>query len=167
MFSSYKYLFIRNFHIGIFTKKSFVRVCLHKLLALYCKIVSTIGFYMAQLYDFSGVWHCAYDYTSSTTAGKFTSEYDAKVHSIGNQVIIQSIPNDFGDYIFIKLVRDNRILTGDWYEQTSPKGRYKGAIYYGALQLIISEDGNKMNGKWVGFDRQMNVRSNNWRLEKK
>jgi hypothetical protein len=117
---------------------------------------------MARGYDFSGIWHSVYDYTSSSKPGTFQSESDVKIQAVGNQVIIQSTPNDFGDYILIRLTQDDRILTGSWYEQTSPKGSYKGVGYYGAIQLILSEDGNEMRGKWVAFDRQMNVRSDNW-----
>ncbi len=119
---------------------------------------------MAKQYDFSGIWHTVYDYTSSARPGHFKSEYDVRIHSVGNQVIMQSVPNDYGDYILLRLTQHDRILTGTWFEQTSPKGPYKGVAYYGAIQLIISEDGNSMQGKWVGFDRQMNVRSDNWQL---
>lgn len=119
---------------------------------------------MAKVYDFSGIWNCVYDYTSSSRPGNFKSEYEARIQSIGNQVIVQSIPNDYGDYVLLRFTQDGRILTGTWYEQTSPKGPYKGVAYYEAIQLIISEDGNSLNGKWVGFDRQMNVRSDNWRI---
>lgn len=119
---------------------------------------------MTKAFDFSGVWHSVYNYTSSSKPGSFTSEYDVKIQSIGNQVIMQSIPNDYGDYVLIRATQDDRVLTGTWHEQTSPKGPYKGAAYYGAIQLVISEDGNSIDGKWVGFDRQMNVRCDNWKL---
>jgi len=121
---------------------------------------------MADKYDFSGIWHNTYNYTSSARKGNFISEYDVEIHSVGNQVIMQSIPNDYGDYVLMRFTQDDRILTGTWYEQTSPKGPYKGVGYYGAIQLIISEDKNSMHGKWVGFDRQMNVRSDDWKLER-
>ncbi len=121
---------------------------------------------MAHEFDFSGIWHSIYDYTSSSKPGNFTSEYDVKIQSIGNQVIVQSIPNDYGDYIIMRLTQDNRILTGSWYEQTSPKGPYKGVAYYGAIQLVVSEDEARIEGKWVGFDRQMNVRCDRWVLHR-
>lgn len=121
---------------------------------------------MAKDFDFSGVWHSVYTYTSSSKPGSFESTYNIKIQNIGNQIIMQSIPNDYGDYVLLRCTQDGRILTGTWYEQTSPKGPYKGVAYYGAIQLIVNKDGNTMSGKWVGFDRQMNVRSDNWTLTK-
>lgn len=119
---------------------------------------------MSDKHDFSGIWHSVYNYTSSAKPGNFESAYDVKILCVGNQVVIQSIPNDYGDYVLLRLTQDNRILTGTWYEQTSPKGPYKGVAYYGAIQLVISKDGNSISGKWVGFDRQMNVRSDDWKM---
>lgn len=119
---------------------------------------------MADEFDFSGIWHAKYHYTSSAKPGRFVSEYDVKILNVGNQVIMQSVPNEFGDYVLLRLTQDGRILTGTWHEQTSPKGPYKGVAYYGAIQLIVSEDGNTISGKWVAFDRTMHVRSDDWEL---
>jgi hypothetical protein len=119
---------------------------------------------MAKDYDFSGIWHSVYDYTSSSKPGRFKSESDVKVLKAGNQVVVQSIPNEYGDYFLMRLTLDGRILTGSWHEQTSPKGPYKGVAYYGAIQLIISEDGNTLAGKWAAFDREMNVRADDWTI---
>lgn len=119
---------------------------------------------MSKKFDFSGIWHGAYEYTSSAKPGTFTSEYDFKIISVGNQIIMQSIPNDYGDYIFLRLTQDDRVLTGTWHEQTSSKGPYRGVAYYGAIQLVISEDGKSMTGKSVGFDRTNHVRSQDWEV---
>lgn len=119
---------------------------------------------MAQDFDFSGIWHSVYHYTSTSIAGEHTSEYDLKAYRAGNQIVMQSLPNQEKAYILLRLTLDGRLLTGTWHEQTSPTGPYKGVTYYGALQLVISEDGRSMKGKYVGFNRKMYVQSGDWEL---
>lgn len=119
---------------------------------------------MATKLDFSGIWHSVYWYTSSAKEGEFTSEYDVKILQKGNNLVVQSIPDKTGAYIVVRLSLEGRIATGTWEEHTSPGGFYKGAIYHGAVQLIVDEDGNSMHGKYVGFNRLMKVLSNDWTL---
>jgi hypothetical protein len=45
---------------------------------------------------------------------------------------------------------DGRLATGTWYENTSMEGDFKGMAYSGAGQLLISEDGQSMEGMWAG-----------------
>lgn len=117
--------------------------------------------------DFSGTWHSAYRYTSSAREGEFTSEYDVKILREDDHLVVQSLPNDEGSYILMRLSLDGRIATGTWEEHTSPTGDYKGVIYHGALQLVVDEDGNGMHGKYVGFSRNMHVLSNDWSMVRK
>lgn len=110
-----------------------------------------------QDFDFSGTWHSTYTFTTPSPDADFTDEYDVQIHRAGNQVIIQSLPNDKGSYILLRLTLDGRILTGTWYEQTEPTGHYKGVTYYGPLQLVMDEDGNAMRGQWLGVDEHMKM----------
>jgi hypothetical protein len=59
---------------------------------------------------------------------------------------------------------DGSILTGTWVEHTSPDGHYRGAVYHGALQLVLDPTGRKMTGRWVGFGRDHEVNSGPWEL---
>jgi hypothetical protein len=46
------------------------------------------------------------------------------------------------------------------------RGRhYEGAVYHGALQLILDSAGTSMRGKWVGFDKESQVGSGPWTLD--
>ncbi len=119
---------------------------------------------MSQEVDFSGIWHSVYHYTSTAKPGTFTSEYDVKIYQAGNQLVIQSVPNEAGSYLLLRLSIDDRILTGTWHEQTSPTGGYKGVTYYGAVQLIIDEDGAAIRGEYVGFNRKMFVQHGKWEI---
>lgn len=112
---------------------------------------------MTQDFDFSGVWESSYSFTTPSPDSDFTDSYKVKIHKTGNQVVIQSVPNDSGSYILLRLTVDGRILTGTWYENTAPSGHYKGVVYYGPIQLILDEDGKAMRGQWLGVDDHMKM----------
>lgn len=57
------------------------------------------------------------------------------------------------------------IATGTWTEHTAIDGYYQGAVYHGALQLIVDPSRRSMAGKWVGFDKELNVDSGPWALD--
>ena len=72
---------------------------------------------------------------------------------IGNQVVLQSIPNAGGSYILVRLMVDGIFAAGSWTENTEPTGEFGGMIYSGVVQLIVSDDCRTMTGKWVGVGR--------------
>lgn len=119
---------------------------------------------MAEGFDISGIWHSTYRYPSSSRKGVFVGEHDVQLFGAGNEIVIQSLPNDTGSYLLLRLVLDGRLLTGTWYEYTSPGGHYKGAMYYGGIQLVLDEDRNTLRGKWVGHTKDMTVESGDWEI---
>lgn len=108
-------------------------------------------------YNFSGIWRSSYSFSSSSPDAEFTDAYDVHIHRAGNLLIIQSVPNNKGSYILLRLTIDGRILTGTWYETTAADGHYKGVTYCGPLQMIMDEDGNAMRGMWVSADDDMKL----------
>jgi len=112
---------------------------------------------MAKDFDFSGTWRSSYTFTTPSPDADFTDTYEVQIHEAGNQLVIQSLPNDEGSYILLRLTLDGRIATGTWYEHTSPKGHYKGVMYYGPLQFVMDEDGNALRGNWLGVDDNMKM----------
>jgi hypothetical protein len=58
----------------------------------------------------------------------------------------------------------SKVVTGTWEEQTAKEGHYKGAIYQGAAQLILSDDGDSLKGKWVGFGKNLEVNTGDWEI---
>lgn len=103
--------------------------------------------------NFEGTWHSTYWYPSNTHSGEDTSEYDVVAKLADGQLVLQSKPTENGAYILIRLSIDDDIATGTWHETTAPEGAFKGMVYSGALQLIISKDSKTMEGKWVGIGR--------------
>jgi hypothetical protein len=104
--------------------------------------------------QFSGIWHSTYWFPSNNHDGEDTSEYDLEVFQRGNKLNAESLPSAIGDHMTLNLTLDSRLATGSWLENTSDTGEFAGMVYTGALQLIVSEDGNTLEGKWVGVGRE-------------
>jgi hypothetical protein len=113
---------------------------------------------MAQLDDFTGIWHCTYWYPSNSYPGtEETSEYDVSAEQTGNQLVLQSLSNPIDAYIFIRLMIDGVFASGSWTENTSPTGEFAGMVYSGVVQLLIDDDRKRMIGKWVGVGRNLEM----------
>ena len=58
-------------------------------------------------------------------------------------------------------INDNRYLTGFWYH---PIQTYR---YHGAFQMLISSDGNHINGQWIGFSyTSEKINNGNWKFKR-
>ena len=58
---------------------------------------------------------------------------------------------------------DGFTATGTSEEKTSPTGYYKGAVYRGAVQLLV-ESGGRMTGRWLGFGKNFQINNGEWAL---
>jgi hypothetical protein len=101
--------------------------------------------------EFSGIWYCGYSYPSNQHKGEDISEYYAVIHQRGSKLVLQSLPNQEGSTLTLKMTVDGDLASGYWEEGTSPTGEFGGAIYSGVVQLLISKDNKRMTGKWVGI----------------
>jgi hypothetical protein len=110
----------------------------------------------------SGIWKSRYEYPSSSRNGVFYAENYVKVVRVGNAFVVESIPEVNDSYLILRLTIDDNVATGSWQECTSPTGHYKGAIYHGAIQLVVDEDQKRMTGRWVGFNRRKEVKTGLW-----
>ncbi len=113
--------------------------------------------------ELSGVWRSEYTYTS-TRRGQVSRYHFVLVREIGNRLHCESLPGSNDSPIFLDLTRDGPALTGTWTERTAAQGYYKGAVYHGALQLLVDLTGRSAEGKWVGFDKSFSVDAGPWRL---
>ncbi|TDP96591.1 hypothetical protein [Labedaea rhizosphaerae] len=82
----------------------------------------------------------------------------------GSRLLAESVPADNGSVLALDLTVNGTVATGTWSERTATDGYYRGAVYHGAIQLVIDPMGKAMSGKWIGFDRQFNVNSDVWEL---
>jgi len=119
---------------------------------------------MSKKPDFSGIWRSTFRYRSSTRGdGEYETEHYCVIHQRGNQLVIESLPSR-DSYRITRLTLDGRIATGTWEQQNSEEGYYSGTRYWGAIQVVLSEDGNAMRGQWIGFGSNLEVKNGPWEI---
>ncbi|MEW2388785.1 helix-turn-helix transcriptional regulator [Streptomyces venezuelae] len=118
--------------------------------------------------NFTGVWLSTYEYVSS---GRDNAVFTGKHHVVllqhGNRLTGRSLPNGSlnpDSPLTLDLQVDGATVTGTWTEQTASDGYYRGARYFGALQLLAEPTGRRMTGKWVGFGKEFDVNTGPWEL---
>ncbi len=118
---------------------------------------------MEQIHDLSGIWKSRYEYGLGRQ-----SEHQVSLKHEGAKVIGKSLSDPSGSKLKLDLELERRFLTGTWREKTSPQGEYKGRIFFGALQLLILDaEARRMEGKWVGFNRdETEENTGEWSLTK-
>lgn len=112
--------------------------------------------------DFSGIWRSDYTYHNSDLNEDRLSQHYVRMYPKGNELIVESVPGLNESYMLARFSIDGNVATGSWQEVTDPNGDYKGIIYHGAAQLIITDDQKKLKGKWVGFGKNMEVKTGPW-----
>jgi len=113
---------------------------------------------------FSGIWRSDYTYHNSERNEDRLSQHYVRMYPKGNEVVIESVPELNESYTLARFSIDGNVATGSWQEVTDPKGDYQGTIYHGAAQLIVSDDGKSIEGKWVGFGKNMEVKTGPWKF---
>lgn len=115
-------------------------------------------------YDFSGVWLSTYRFKSGLTGDILETEHYVTLQRIGNQLVLESLPNTHGTYMMGRFTLDGRIATGSYQSQNSPHSSVKGGLYYGAAQLVIDPDGRALRGMGVGFGKGLEVKPTDWTI---
>ncbi|HTE57861.1 MAG TPA: hypothetical protein VK694_03875 [Verrucomicrobiae bacterium] len=121
---------------------------------------------MADKLDFSGTWKSTFEYVNKLEPEGGKSEYDIKIHQMGNQLVLESIATPAGNYFVARLSLDDHLnlLTGNWQEDASPGGAYKGQAYYGVGMLKIDPDGTTLRGKIVEYNNDVEIISGDWEV---
>ncbi|MFI9309377.1 XRE family transcriptional regulator [Streptomyces triculaminicus] len=115
----------------------------------------------------SGIWLSRYEYHSSGRGADFTGEHFVVVIQHGNKLTARSLPEGSSNPdspLTLDLTVEGNVVTGTWREETAQNGYYAGAVYHGAIQLLIEPTGRKMTGKWVGFGKDFDVNTGPWEL---
>jgi hypothetical protein len=112
----------------------------------------------------TGVWHSRYIYYSSGRENEFVGEHHVVLNQQENHLSGQSLPNSLNSLLTLDLSVSDSTVTGTWIERTSPTGYYKGAVYRGTIQLLIDPTGSRMTGRWLGFDKESNINTDDWEL---
>ncbi|MER6502308.1 XRE family transcriptional regulator [Streptomyces sp. NPDC001455] len=115
----------------------------------------------------SGIWLSRYEYHSSGRGADFTGEHFVVIIQHRNKLTVRSLPDASSNPdspLTMDLTMDGNVVTGSWREETARDGYYAGAVYHGALQLLVEPTGRKMTGKWVGFGKDFDVNTGPWEL---
>jgi len=113
----------------------------------------------------NGIWLSRYEYESSGRASTFSSAHYVMVIQHGGKVQVRSLPDTAPGRLLMDLTVNGAVATGTWTEETNPGGYYQGAVYHGAIQMLIEPSGRKMIGKWVGFGRDFDLNTGPWTLQ--
>jgi transcriptional regulator with XRE-family HTH domain len=114
----------------------------------------------------NGIWVSRYEYESSGRGGSmFSSAHYVMLIQHGAKVQVRSLPDTAQGRLIMDLTVNGAVITGNWTEETNSEGYYQGAIYHGAIQMLIEPSGRKMAGKWVGFGRDFDLNTGPWSLE--
>ncbi|WP_201851514.1 hypothetical protein [Myceligenerans indicum] len=116
---------------------------------------------------YSGVWLSRYQYFSSGRDGTFQALHHVVLLQHDSRLTVRSLPGASstpGSNLSMELTIEGNVATGTWREETSREDHYRGAIYHGAIQMLIEPTGRRITGKWVGFGRNMDVNSGPWEL---
>lgn len=104
--------------------------------------------------DFSGKWECSHWYPSNNHDGDDVTKHIMNANQTGNRITMTSMQPKHGSYLTVRLNIEDGLATGAWQETTTQESEFHGITYSGAMQLIISDDGQHMDGKWVGIGRE-------------
>jgi hypothetical protein len=116
---------------------------------------------------YSGVWLSRYEYFSSGRDSSFIGMHYVVLLQHGNRITARSLPgasSNPNSPLTMDLTVDGGVVTGTWVEQTATDGYYRGARYYGAIQMLIEPTGRRMAGKWVGFGKDFDMNTGPWEL---
>jgi transcriptional regulator with XRE-family HTH domain len=113
----------------------------------------------------NGIWLSRYVYESSGRSATYSSGHYVMVIQHGAKLQVRSLPETASGRLLMDLTVNGAAVTGTWTEETSPGGYYQGAVYHGAIQMLLEPSGRKMDGKWAGFGREYEINTGPWSLE--
>ena len=110
----------------------------------------------------AGIWRSDYTYHNSRRNEELKTFHYVRLYPKGNGLVMETIPSVNEAHMRAEFSIAGNIATCNWRESTSLQGDYAGAMYHGAGQLIVSRDGKRMTGKWIGFGKNMEVKVGPW-----
>jgi transcriptional regulator with XRE-family HTH domain len=113
----------------------------------------------------NGIWLSRYEYESSGRGAWFANSHYVLIVQQGARVHARSLPETTPGRLLMDLTVNGAAVTGTWTEETNPGGYYQGAVYHGAIQMLLEPSGRKMTGQWAGFGRDYEVNTGPWSLE--
>jgi hypothetical protein len=110
----------------------------------------------------TGIWRSEYGYYSTRRQEHHSDSHYVVMRQTGTALTIESLRHPTGSELRLDAIVDGMFATGTWEERTSPSGYYKGAIYRGAIQLLVAPSLTAMTGKWIGFGKNFTINNGDW-----
>lgn len=114
--------------------------------------------------NYSGVWLSTYEYHSSGREGSFSNAHHVVLVQHDDRLTARSLNGPEKSLLTMDLSVEGNVITGTWAEETEKDGYYRGARYFGAIQMLAEPTGRRMTGKWVGFGKEMDLNTGPWTL---
>jgi transcriptional regulator with XRE-family HTH domain len=114
--------------------------------------------------DLSGVWLSTYEYFSSGRDGSFTNAHYVVFLQRDDRATVRSLNGPDKSLLTMDLAVEGNVVTGTWAEETERAGYYRGARYFGAIQMLAEPTNRRLTGKWVGFGKEMDLNTGPWTL---
>jgi hypothetical protein len=104
-----------------------------------------------------GFWHTSYSYEED---GILKEENQiVELRQFGNYAIGRNLTGSAHWYKIQGKIHLQIYFTGLW-ENLS-----EGDIYHGAFQVVILPHGDRMEGKWIGFDNKQHINHGPWKWD--
>lgn len=110
----------------------------------------------------TGVWLSTYEYFSSGRSGSFKNSHYVVLLQRDDRATVRSLNGPEKSLLTMELGIEGNVITGTWAEETERDGYYRGARYFGAIQMVADPTGRRMVGKWVGFGKEMETNTGPW-----
>jgi hypothetical protein len=102
-----------------------------------------------------GIWTARYVYPGEGGKNKEEQQF-IELRQLGKYVHGKNLTSRQHWYRMTGKLELESYLTGVW--ENIPDGD----IHHGAFQFVVSPDGNCMHGKWIGFNRRMEICHGPW-----
>jgi len=112
----------------------------------------------------TGIWLSEYEFESSSRRKTFRNRHHVLLLQRGARLMVRSLPAS-SSRLSLSLSVNGQVVTGTWTEATAADGFYRGAVYFGSLQMLLEAGDRRMAGKWVGFGKDGEVNTGFWGLE--
>lgn len=114
-------------------------------------------------------WRFTHWYPNKDDTAELKGEYMMHGHRQDDTLVLQSDPDTSGAYLLVRLNISGQVASGSWHETAAANGEFAGVEYSGAGQLLITDDGEQMEGLWVGAGidpavQKLRLYTNKWEL---
>ncbi|HUB92980.1 MAG TPA: hypothetical protein VMB52_00570 [Verrucomicrobiae bacterium] len=114
-------------------------------------------------------WRFTHWYPGDNDEGEASDSHIMRAYWDGATLVLESLPENDGSYMLARLLIQDDIAAGSWYENAQLSGPNQGAQYSGAGQLMIDAKTHRMEGLWAGagYDHalgKMRIYTGRWEI---